>query len=278
MELEAIFIKTNKLKKIILLLLLISIFLIAIQASFSSTVSAASISTQKWGTGGDITKNKVLYNKLPKTALTKKVIKASKKGTPIVKFGDGKGPVTIIVAGVHGEELSSQVAAIKLINNLNKRKNIKGTIYVIPFVAPKMSASNSRYYKGESLNSLANTEGSLTYKIIQYAIAKNVSTGGDFHCTRPGGNPGKNIIMGNEIPDIRSANMAIAISKLVGHKYRNGKIAGTEYPGALEDTLTLKGIPSVTCEVKTPHGTIAKGTVTQSYRQMIFFLRYNRLI
>ncbi|MCL2687285.1 MAG: succinylglutamate desuccinylase/aspartoacylase family protein [Methanobrevibacter sp.] len=268
------FIKTNKLIKIIILsLLLISIFLVAIQIS-----SAATITVEKWGTGGEITKNKVLSKELPKTNLTRQVLKAAKKGTPVVKFGNGEGPVTIMVAGVHGNELSSQVAAMRLINNLNKRKKINGTIYVMPFVTPKGSSLNIRTHNGRNLNTIANKKGSITNNIVKYAIDKKVTVAGDFHCTRPRGNPGRTVIMGNEFPDSRSSKMAIAISKLTGHGYKNGKIAGTEYPGALEDVLTLKSIPAVTCEVKTPHGKIAKGSVKQSYRQMIFFLRYNGFI
>lgn len=265
--------KKDKIKKILIVAFLLTIFLVAIQAS-----SAATITTEKWGAGGDVTKNSVIKKNLPKSKITTQVVNAAKKGTPIVKFGNGNGPKTLIVAGVHGSELSSQVASMKLINYLDKKKNIKGTIYVIPFVAPKATSKNQRYFNGKNLNSIANKKGSITNKIVLFAKENNITVVGDFHCTMPGGNPGKNIIMGTKVPTSKSAEMAIGISKLTGHAYKNYYMAGVEYPGALEDVMNLNGIASVTCEVKTPHGKIASGSVTASYRQMLAFLKYNKFI
>jgi len=53
------------------------------------------------------------------------------------------------------------------------------------------------------------------------------------------------------------------------------KKAGVEYPGALEDVCNLKGVPSVTCEVLSPHGSVAQGSVGRSFTQMVLFLQYN---
>jgi len=167
---------------------------------------------------------------------------------------------------------------MKLINYLNKKKNIKGTIYVIPFVAPKSTSKNQRFYNGKNLNSIANKKGSITNKIMLFAKKNKINAVGDFHCTMPGGNPGKNIIMGTKVPKLESAKMAIGISKLTKHPYKNYYMAGREYPGALEDVLNLNGIPAVTCEVKTPHGKIASGSVTASLKQMLGFLKYNKII
>ena len=265
--------KKNKIKKIFIVVFIITIFLVAIQAS-----SAATITTEKWGTGGDVTKNSEIKKNLPKSKITTQVLNAAKKGTPIVKFGDGKGPTTLIVVGVHGNELSSQIAAMRLINNLSKKKNIKGTIYVIPFVAPKATEKNQRSFKGKDLNRISNKKGSVTNKIIQFAKKNNITTVGDFHCTMPGGKPGKNMILGTKAPNSESAKMAIGISKLTRHPYKNEARAGVSYPGALEDVLNLNGITSVTCEVKTPRGKIAPGSATASYKQMLAFLKYNNFI
>lgn len=262
-------VKFIKIKKILLIFLLFSVFLIAIQTS-----SAATVSVYKGGTGGDVTKNSLIKNNIPKSEITTKVLNTAKKGTPLVKFGNGKGPKTLIVAGVHGSELSSQVAAMKLINYLDKKKDIKGTIYVIPFIAPKSTAANERLYKGMNLNSVAHKSGTLTNNIVKSAKRNGIDAIGDFHCSQPGGVPGKNIILGTKYPTSKSANMAIAISKLSGHPYKIEYRAGKSYPGALEDVLSLNGIPAVTCEVKTPHGKIASGSVEASYKQMIAFLKY----
>ncbi|KZX14984.1 succinylglutamate desuccinylase / aspartoacylase family protein [Methanobrevibacter cuticularis] len=258
---------------------MIAILLIAIQTSFASVSHASgTVYSYKWGTGADVTKNSLIKKNIPKSNITNKVLKAAKTGTPIVKFGNGNGPRTLIVAGVHGSELSSQVSAMKLINYLNKKKVIKGTIYVIPFIAPKATSANIRFYNGNNLNKIANKKGSITNKVVKFAKSKNIQAVGDFHCTMPGGLPGKNIILGTKNPTLKSAKMAIAISKLTKHPYKNEYQAGKSYPGALEDVLNLKKIPSVTCEVKTPHGKIAKGSITSSYKQMIAFLKYNKNI
>jgi hypothetical protein len=40
----------------------------------------------------------------------------------------------------------------------------------------------------------------------------------------------------------------------------------------------LARIPAVTCEVKSSHGTVASGSVSKSYSQMLAFLKYNGVI
>jgi len=84
--------------------------------------------------------------------------------------------------------------------------------------------------------------------------------------------------MGTYSPTPQSAVMAKYIAKKSKVKYLIYKRAGSEYPGALEDMVSLKGIPAVTCEVITPHGKIAKGTPAASLSMMNSFLKFNSLI
>ena len=234
----------------------------------------------KWGSKGNIKNNAVLYilyKKLVKSSLTTAIIKAAKKGTPYIEFGDGDGKTVVVVSGIHGNELSSQAASIKLINKLAKKTNIKGKIYVFPFVAPSMTAKNTRYYNGKNLNSIANQKGTIPNRIIKFAKSKNAVALGDFHCTRPGGTPGKNVAMGTYAPMASSAQLATYISKKAGVAKLIYSKAALEYPGALEDHCCINGITSVTCEVKTPHGTIASGTIGKSYTMMKYFLRYYKV-
>ena len=86
------------------------------------------------------------------------------------------------------------------------------------------------------------------------------------------------VAMGTYNPTPQSAVMARYIAKDSNVNYLIYKKAGSEYPGALEDTVSLKGIPAVTCEVITPHGKIAKGTPTKSLSMMRSFLKFNALI
>ena len=231
----------------------------------------------KWGSKGNIKNNAVLYKKLVKSSLTTAIIKAAKKGTPYIEFGDGDGATVVVVSGIHGNELSSQAASIKLINKLANKTNIKGKIYVFPFVAPSMTAQNTRYYNGKNLNSIANQKGTIPNRIIKFAKSKNAVALGDFHCTRPGGTPGKNVSMGTYAPMASSAQLATYISKKAGVAKIIYSKAALEYPGALEDHCCINGITSVTCEVKTPHGTIASGTIGKSYTMMKYFLRYYKV-
>ena len=205
------------------------------------------------------------------------MVKAAKKGTPVIRFKGGNGKTVFITAGVHGTELSSQVAAMKLIAKL-KNTPINGTVYVMPFMNPKATAKNVRNYHGVNLNSKANVKGTISYKTVKLIVKFKCSAYGDFHCTKPGGKPGKNVAMGTYSPTPQSAVMAKYIAKKSKVKYLIYKRAGSEYPGALEDMVSLKGIPAVTCEVITPHGKIAKGTPAASLSMMNSFLKFNSLI
>ncbi|WP_406534014.1 succinylglutamate desuccinylase/aspartoacylase family protein [Methanobrevibacter sp.] len=235
------------------------------------------ITTYKWKSGADITKNKMIKANIPNSALVKKIVKAAKLGTPVIKFKGGKGKAVFITAGVHGNEISSQVAAMKLIEYLETHP-IKGTVYIMPFMNPKGIASNVRDYAGVHLNKKANVKGTISYKTVKLIIKFKCKAYGDFHCTRPGGKPGKDVAMGTYKPTAKSATLAKYIAKKSKVKYIIYKKAGTEYPGALEDVVSLKGIPAVTCEVITPHGTVAKGSVSKSLSMMKSLLKFNSLL
>ena len=236
--------------------------------------NAYKITIYKWKSGADITKNKKIKKNIPNSKLVKKMVKAAKKGTPMIKFSGGKGKKVFITAGVHGNELSSQIAAMKLIKYLESHP-IKGTVYIMPFINPKGTAKNVRDYKGIQLNQKANVKGTISYKTVKLIKKFKCDAYGDFHCTKPGGKPGKNVAMGTYKPTAKSASMAKYIAKKAKVKYLIYKKAGSEYPGALEDVVSLKGIPAVTCEVITPHGKIAKGSIPKSLLMMNTLLKYN---
>ena len=235
------------------------------------------ITTYKWNSGADVTKNKKIKDNLPDSKLVSKIVDAAKSGTPVIKFKGGNGKSVFITAGVHGNELSSQIAALELIKYLETHP-IKGTVYIMPFMNPKGTAANVRDYAGVHLNKKANVKGSISYKTVSLITKFKCSAYGDFHCTRPGGSPGKDVAMGTYKPTAKSATLAKYIAKKSNVKYIIYKKAGVEYPGALEDVVSTKGIPAVTCEVITPHGTIAKGSVSKSLSMMKSFLKFSSLI
>ena len=229
------------------------------------------------GTGGDVTKNSNIKNNIPATSLSNQVVELAKSGTPMLTFGNGTGPKVMIIAGIHGNELPAQITAMKMINYLSANQ-IKGTVYIVPFAAPSSTALNTRLWNGQNLNSVANVAGTPSNQIINKAKQLGVNSLGDFHSTQPGGVPGKNAIFSTKAPTYESYNIANYVSQQSGSALIAYNQAGAEYPGAVEDVSNLAGIPAVTCEVLSSHGTVAAGSVDKSYSQMMAFLKYENII
>ena len=231
----------------------------------------------KWKSGANVLKNKRIKANVPNSAIVRKIIRLARYGTPVIKFKGGNGKSVFITAGCHGNEIPPQVAAMKLIQYLETH-SIKGTVYVMPFMNPKGTAANVRDYKGILLNKLAHKKGTISYKTVQLIKRFRCDAYGDFHSTRPGGKPGKNLVFGSYKPTKKSAVLAKYIAKNANVKYKIYKRAGLEYPGALEDEVNLKRIPAVTCEVLSPHGKIRKGAVSKSLLMMKTLLKYNKIL
>ena len=191
------------------------------------------ITNYKWKSGANVLKNKRIKANVPKSALVRKIIKLAKSGTPVIKFKGGKGKVVFITAGCHGNEIPSQVAAMKLIKYLETHY-IKGTVYVMPFMNPKGTAANVRDYMGVHLNKKANKKGTISYKTVKLIKKLKCDAYGDFHATRPGGKPGKDLVFGSYKPTKKSATIAKYIAKNAKVKYKIYKRAGVEYPGAFK--------------------------------------------
>jgi predicted deacylase len=228
-------------------------------------------------TGGNVRNNYYLNKYLPTTQLSLKVIQAAKQGTPMVTIGKGNGPKVMILAGVHGNELPGQIAAMKLINNLSNT-TFKGTIYIIPFAMPYATSYTSRYWQGKDPNRTANKAGSPTYQIIKLAKKLKITALVDYHSTQPGGFPGQDSALCTLSPRYESYTLASYISKSTTSKLISYKQAGVDFPGAVEDVCNLEGITSVTSEVKISHGFASNQKITKSYNQMISFLRYYHII
>jgi len=248
----------------------------------SSPTSPAPVTASKMevivtGTGGDVTRNSYIKNNVPSSQITSQVYSLAKLGTPMVTFGNGTGPKVMIIAGVHGNELPAQIAAMKMINYLNG-KSIKGTVYIIPFAAPSSTAQNIRLWNGKNLNSVANIAGTPSNQIINKAKVLQVNALGDFHSTQPGGFPGENSVFCTKSPTYESYNIARYVSSQTGSALIVYNQAGAEYPGAVEDVTNLARIPAITGEVLSSHGVVASGSVDKSYSQMMAFLRYKAIV
>lgn len=229
------------------------------------------------GTGGTIANNYLIMQNIPHNQFIDEILSVARNGTPMITFGDGNGPKVMITAGVHGNELPSQIAVMKLINYLYGTP-IKGTVYVMPFVAPSSTAQNTRLWNGQNLNSIANVAGTPTNQIMNLARGLQVNALGDFHSTQPGGVPGQNSVLCSKSPTYGSFLIADYISRNTGSALVAYNQAGVDYPGALEDVTNLAGIPAVTCEVLSSHGTVAAGSVDMSFSQLLAFLRYHGML
>lgn len=235
-----------------------------------------SMSTLNWGIKGDVSKVALIKKNMPNNAWVKKAVAATKNGIPLLKFVGGKGKVVFMTAGVHGNELSSQVAAMKMIDYLSKNP-ISGTVYIMPFVNVKAIAKKVRY-TDKDYNRIASKSGTIPNKIVNLVVKYKCSAYGDFHTTKPGGAPGKDIVMGSKNSKTKSSALTTYIAKYTKVSKRIYSYTGQAYPGALFECVNKKGITGVICEVALPHNTVTTKTVNTSFNMMKYFLKYSSLI
>lgn len=226
--------------------------------------------------GGFISANRNIFNNINLSDNSKFILNQAIKGTPMIKMGEGF-PQVMMVAGVHGNELAPQIAALRLIDNIYSM-DLEGTVYVIPFASPKSTMENSRYFDGIDLNRSTHLPNTITNLILKKAKDLNVSAIGDFHSSAPNSNPGKEGVFCTQKPCGSSFIIADYISNKVGSEKIIYPIAGIPFKGALEDESNLGQIPAVTCEVLSAIGYSNEKICKRSYLQMIAFLEYFGII
>ena len=222
--------------------------------------------------GGFISKNTKLLEKLELNSLTQFILEKSVYGTPIFKLGN-KGNKILILSGIHGNELPPQIANVYLLNEL-VGKNLNHTLFFIPFASPKSTMNNERTFNARDLNRSAHINDSLSNLIIQKIDELGINFVGDFHSTAYNSNPGFEAVFSSKSPSPESFLMANYISLDVGCETIAFDFAGSSYKGAVEDVSNLKGIPAITGEVVSPFANVATGSVERSYAQMKSFLSY----
>ncbi|WP_407376413.1 succinylglutamate desuccinylase/aspartoacylase family protein [Methanobrevibacter sp.] len=222
--------------------------------------------------GGYISRNQNIFSQIELTDLNKFILEKAVLGTPIFKLGDG-GIKLLVLSGIHGNELPSQIANLKLLNELVGRE-LNHAVYFIPFAAPKATMDNRRFFNSMDLNRSTHIENSLSNLILNAAIELGINFVGDFHSTAFNSNPGFEAIFSTKSPCPESFLMATYISKDVGSNIISYDFAGASYKGAVEDVCNLKGIPAITGEVLCPFAQVAEGSVERSYAQMKSFLSY----
>lgn len=222
--------------------------------------------------GGYISRNVNLLERLELNGLTQFILEKSVFGTPIFKLGDG-GSKLLILSGIHGNELPPQIANVKLMNELIS-KDLNHTFYFIPFACPKSTMLNERTFNEMDLNRSAHIKNSLSNLIIQKIEELDIDFVGDFHSTSYNSNPGFESIFSSKSPTPESFLIANYISGEVGSEMISFDFAGSSYKGAIEDVSNLRGTPAVTCEVLCPFCNVARGTVEKSFEQMKSFISY----
>ena len=226
--------------------------------------------------GGYIAANQEVFDNIPNTIISRKILREATKGTPLIKFGDG-GPCVMIVSGIHGNELPPQIASLILINELQNMQ-LNGTVYVIPFSAPKATMYNSRWFDSDDLNRVSNIDGSLSNSIMKKIKELDIISVGDFHSTAPNSNPGKEGIFCTMKPSPESFLIGKYISDNTHCEALSYDHAGNAYQGAIEDECNILNVPAVTCEVLCPNGLINEEAYKKSLKQMKYFLSYFDII
>jgi hypothetical protein len=227
-------------------------------------------------TEGRISENKDLRAYIPNNIIADRLIKAARYGTPMIRIGD-LSPKIMLIAGVHGNELPPQIAALWLAEELYG-EDINGTIYIIPFAIPEATMKNSRRFKGFDMNRSAFVSGSASNKIIKTVDNLRVISLADFHSTKPRSNPGIESVFCSKNPCPESFMIAKHITKTTLSKVICHNNAGSLYGGAIEDESNLKGTAAVTCEVVSENCEVTHGSPEKSYNQMISYLTYFGII
>lgn len=244
-----------------------------INSNLNSNLELSSISSDS---GGYIAGNNNLFKEIKHNALFKLIFKEAVKGTFLIKIGSGN-PKVMVVSGIHGNELPSQIASLNLIKELSN-KLINGTVYIVPFAAPRSTMENKRSFNGMDLNRSTHRKGSLSNLIFKKIQELGVIALADFHSTAINSNPGIEGIFCSLNPCRESQLIGEYISNKTNSKLLSYEFAGSSYSGALEDECNLIGIPAITCEVVSPFGCVSKPAPKSSLAQMKSFLSYFEII
>lgn len=238
------------------------------------------ISCISYVSGGYVSANYQIFDNIPNTSISREILKESIKGTPIIKIGSA--PLKLmIVAGIHGNELPPQIAAIELVHKLyalQEENSLNGSVYIIPFSAPKSTMVSSRWFDGVDLNRVSTVHGSLSNDILATVKKLDIKSVGDFHSTSLNSMPGKEGIFCTLKPSPESFKIGKFIADSIKSELLFYKNAGNAYQGAIEDECNMMGIPAVTCEVLSPNGVAEKDTCKRSLEQMESYLSYFKII
>lgn len=233
-----------------------------------------SLKILKWGLTGDVSKAYLIKKNMPNNVWVKKAVAATKKGLPLLTIKGSKGKTVFMSSGVHGNELNSQVAAMKMIKYLTTHP-IKGTVYIVPFVNVKAISQGIRLTEYD-FNRVAHVSGTVSNKLVNLVLKYKCDAYGDFHTTVSPGVPGINVVLGYTSP-----SKCIPMTKYISNNAGVNRIfyyPGEKYSWSLADWVNSRGTAGVICEVISPVNVVSAGATSLSYKQMTAFLKYNKIL
>lgn len=204
----------------------------------------------------------------------------------VVMQGAQPGPVLAIVAGSHGTEYASIVAAEQLISVLNPAE-ISGTVIILPlmnFASFEQKVPHLNPIDGKNLNRMfpGNLRGTQSERIAYY-ITSQVLERSDNVIDMHGGDLDENLRSytyitktNNEKQDAISRDMALAfgLDHIIIARDRPGDPMHSVY---LENTATTRGKPSITVEAGYA-GTVDADDVSVLVTGCLSVMRYLKML
>lgn len=212
--------------------------------SVLKTISFTSIHILDSSVGGNVLANKEISRNIPKTDFSKDIFEMVKQGSVVLKFGSGNGTKLLISAGIHGNEPEANIAVMKYLEYI-KNKNLKGTLYVIPFAIPQSTAQNTRKYKGKDPNRTANVKGTPGWNIVKFAQNNGINYLLDVHSGAEVGKYG--YVYLNSASNTKEKNWASYIKSKTGC---TSTVNDAESPGMIRSFAHSLGINTITLEVE----------------------------
>jgi len=212
----------------------------------SSNSSTYTISYVDTSLGGNVLNNPEISQNIPKTYLSNQIFNMTKKGSVVLKFGKGNGPKLLITAGIHGNEEEANIAAMKYLEYI-KNKSFNGTLYIIPFAIPADTALNSRNYKGQDPNRIANKKATPGYNIIQFARNNGVQYLLDVHSGSQVGSKGYIFVSNPSTITVKEKNWSNHIKSKTGCYISTN---GADDAGMVRNCAKKYSINTITLEVE----------------------------
>lgn len=228
----------------------------------------------RWGLTGDVSHSGLIKSNMPNNVWIKKIVAATREGVPLLTIKGGPGKVAFMTAGVHGNELNSQVAAMKMIDYLTTHP-IKGTVHIVPFVNVKAISQKVRLTNYD-FNRVAHRTNTVSNNLMNMMFRLKCDYYGDFHTTVSPGVPGINVVLG-----YTTSSVGISLTNYIANNAKVNKIfyyAGEKYRWSLADWSNYKGTPAVICEVISPVNVVSAGATNLSFKQMTYFLKFGSII